>query len=527
MTGFLIALLLPAYPAGAQLTATQSEIWTLESLGLGVEATRDDRFGTVASGDFDGDGLDDLAIGIPEHPLGGFSSGGAVAVIFGSRPTLGGCCRTPLYIDQDSAGAADQRELLDRFGSALAAGDFDGDGHDDLAVGVPGEDLLDIDDVGAVHVFYGPDFVDNELWTLGLLGRGMIGGDSVGERLETGDFDDDGYDDLAVGIGARDVNGINAAGAVVVIYGSESGLRPQGHQLWTLNDVGVVGPEVFALFGGNLAAGDFDGDGFDDLAMSGRETVDPFGRIGHVYVLFGMAIGLAPSGMQVWNEGTLGIAGRSPSSSANFGTGLTAGDFNGDGSDDLGIGAYTTNTSGTGVLNSGALYVLYGNTAGLTTSGSQFWHQDSPGIEGDPAMSDFFAGVLAAGDFNADAFSDVAVGIGGKDIGNAEFAGAVLVIYGSENGLSSNGNQLWHQGSPGIQETAENSDSFSAVGASGNTLAAGDFNGDGGDDLAIGVPLEDLALVDEGLVHVLYRDFTIFSDGFEAGDTGSWSGQAP
>ena len=89
------------------------------------------------------------------------------------------------------------------------------------------------------------------------------------------------------------------------------------------------------------------------------------------------------------------------------------------------------------------------------------------------------------GDFNGDGFADLAVGAPGEDLGSPD-AGAVNVLYGSAAGLTSAGNQFWHQNSPGIAERADAGDLF------GSALAAGDFNGDGFDDLAIGVPAEDV-----------------------------------
>jgi FG-GAP repeat len=160
-------------------------------------------------------------------------------------------------------------------------------------------------------------------------------------------------------------------------------------------------------------------------------------------------------------------------------------DFNGDGTADLAIGAPGEDTA------RGVVQVLYGSANRLTATGSQLWTQDSSGIVGVAEPGDFFGGALAAGDFNGDGRADLAVGAEGED--NA--AGAVQVLYGSPTGLAATGNQLWSQDSSGIVGVAEPGDRF------GFALAAGDFNGDGAADLAIGAPGEDdLA----GLVNVLY-----------------------
>jgi FG-GAP repeat len=108
------------------------------------------------------------------------------------------------------------------------------------------------------------------------------------------------------------------------------------------------------------------------------------------------------------------------------------------------------------------------------------------------------AGQLKA-DFNGDGFADLAVGVPDEDVGTITNAGAVNVLYGSGTGLSAAGNQLWHQDSGGILDGAEADDIF------GWALAAGDFNGDGFADLAVGVPGESVGTISfAGVVNVLY-----------------------
>ena len=114
---------------------------------------------------------------------------------------------------------------------------------------------------------------------------------------------------------------------------------------------------------------------------------------------------------------------------------------------------------------------------------------------------------VAAGDFNGDGYSDLAIGVPNENVTGAVGAGAVNVIYGNTTGLESTGNQLWSQNSGSILDTAEASDNFGFV------LVAGDFNKNGKDDLAIGVPLEDIAtsttnISNAGAVNVIYGSST-------------------
>src|SRR5690348_6899101 len=111
-------------------------------------------------------------------------------------------------------------------------------------------------------------------------------------------------------------------------------------------------------------------------------------------------------------------------------------------------------------------------------------------------------------DFNGDGFADLAVGVPGEDPHGIDFAGSVHVIYGSADGLDGNhpvDDQLWSQEQTGISGVGDPYDNF------GSAVAAGDFDGDGFDDLAIGVPGEDLPISgqdeespDAGAVHILY-----------------------
>jgi hypothetical protein len=102
--------------------------------------------------DFDGDGFDDQAIGIPRESIGGVPDMGAVQVIYGSAGGLAAAGNQLWH--QDVAGIEGAGKLSDRFGEAIACGDFNGDRRDDLAVGIPSEDSGNTDG-RAVQVFYG------------------------------------------------------------------------------------------------------------------------------------------------------------------------------------------------------------------------------------------------------------------------------------------------------------------------------------------------------------------------------------
>ena len=290
-----------------------------------------------AGSDLDNDGFDDLVVGVPDEDVAQLDAGGAINILRGAG---GGVtvARDRLYTQADLGGVV---EVQDRFGNAIAYGDFDNDGFDDVAVGVPGEDYKGKQDAGVVHVLYGSKSGARPrsaqlLSQAGKMKGANEAGDFFGAVLASGDFDNDGFDDLAIGTPGEDVGGAVAAGGVIVAYGGRNGIKTSGSQALTQKGKVPGKAEYLDTLGVSLAVGDFNNDNFDDLAMGAPgESIGSADSAGNVVVLYGRKKGLNRRGTSLTQSGVLpGDVGGGHA----FGRGMAAGDFDGIGVDELDVG---------------------------------------------------------------------------------------------------------------------------------------------------------------------------------------------
>jgi hypothetical protein len=404
---------------------------------------------------------------------------------------------------QNSTGILDSSESGDRFGAALAMGDFNHDGFADLVIGVPNEKLPNAGGVtvsaGAVHVLYGTpnglSATGDQFWHGASpdIGLAVLSGDTTGDRfgasLAVGDFDNDQFDDLAIGIPERFTTNV---GAALILYGSAAGLSSSGRQVWSQETNGV--PDTAAagdLWGSALAAGDFDHNGSDDLAI-GAPGEDAGGTdSGAVTILYGSAgSGLSVAFSQLWSQGSTGIADTRQGGD-RFGAALATGDFNGDNSADLAIGVPGELVRNPFTLvnadEAGAVNVIYGSGgSGLSSNNDQFLTRDL--ISLDFFGGDLFGRVLAAGDFNADGRDDLAIGIPLLD---GDDKGGVEIFTGTSSGLTRQDKSLFG-GRPFLQDDRLFGGTHVQHEYFGSALATADFDGDGHSDLAVGAPGESL-----------------------------------
>ncbi len=439
-----------------------SQFWSQDSNGLGDSSETGDTFASaVATGDFDNDSYADLAIGTPCEAVGAATCAGSVTVLYGSPFGLTADWTETFH--QNTTGIAGVAEADDRFGAALAAGDFDADGRDDLAVAAPGEDLEANESAGVVYVLEGGPT------GLGAAGSKLVRAESVGQISETGDgfgsslatgsFDGGAASDLVIGAPGEDAT-LADTGAITIVPGSPTGLVNSGAETFTQDTIGVPGrSEANDGFGTTLAVGDFDGDDDDDLAVGvPNEAIGAVAAAGAVHLFAGSADGITVDDSRAIWQGD-GMRGGSETND-RAGAALAAGDFDDDGRFDLAIAV--PGESYGGFVRAGQVLVMKGTGSGINVVGTTTWNQDVGGIAEVPEDDDAFGTALVANDYNGDGRSDLAIGVR-ESLDATALAGGVHVLYGSATGVVAEGDQFFSQDSASVPDPAESGDEFGRV----------------------------------------------------------------
>jgi hypothetical protein len=430
----------------------------------------------VSKGDFNGDGVADLAIGVPGADIGGNASVGLVHVIYGSNNGLttntAGFPRPQTFSQATlNVSGLPAPAAGDRFGTALASGDFDGDGYSDLAIGIPGKAIPGSlfgapGSRGAIVVVYGSSSGLNLARTQEFDITSAISQSSInlpilpslesldfsnaqlGQSLAWGKFRNEGAADLVAGLPGLSLNYLgvpfrSAVGGVLQLVGTPGfGLDLRaGTTLFIQSSINPSwSDDAGDHFGYSLAAGDFNGDNHDDLAIGVPfKAVGGSANAGMVVVVAGnFFFGVDPNaGQNRFSEGSLARAGD------HFGMALAAGDFNGQGKPFLVIGA--PNKTVGGVAQAGAIYEVPPDwqfvLTDINNTTAREWDQNLLG--GTAETNDHFGSALAANDFNGDGVADLAIGVPDEDVivngTNIVDAGEVDVIYGSKASCSFGG----------------------------------------------------------------------------------------
>lgn len=401
---------------------------------------------SVAGGDFNHDGLGDIVVGAFGNDDAG-SDAGAVYILLG--PTTGTLSLSSASLELTGENPGDQA------GYAVAsAGDYNGDGRDDILVGSWANDTI-ASNAGAIYLVHGGDTGQRSLSLADGIFWGGAAGDYAGWSVAAGgDTDGDGYGDILMGgYGAS-----NFAGGAWLVRGPYVGNLDLAQA-----DTVVTGAHAGDFAGYAVAgAGDTDGDGYDDVLIGGYGADAAAGRTWLLRGPLEATEALSSASATFYGEVSADNSGAAVSS---------AGDTDGDGHADILIGAYNHDYGGN---NTGAAYVILGPVSGtlnLSAADAKLVGEDSDDNAG--------WSVATAGDMDGDGQDDLLIGAFREETGGTA-AGAAYLVYGP----------------PAAIVTLRSADAR-LLGPDPNDYAGysvsvvGDNDGDGKSDIVVGGPYAD------------------------------------
>ncbi|MGW7254512.1 VCBS repeat-containing protein [Streptomyces sp. NPDC054834] len=427
--------------------------------------------GNGVHGDFNGDGYRDVVIGVP----GGTDTqweAGWVGVVYGTSAGIDPAKRK--ILTQSGSVNPGSAEGGDEFGGALTVADFDGDGYSDLAVGAPGESYGPNASQGSVTLYWGgPSGLGTS--AVMVKDPVAKDGNHFGGALTAGDFDGDGHPDLAAynaltstvsvlkGPFARsgawasagtvtlpetsayaagflssgNVSGDTADDLVVQYRALHGGTERAWYFEGSASGAGLV-PKSTLPASHTSAIGDVDGDGHADIVVGDAYETTAVG--GAVSVVYGGTDGPGTGrATQVLNQNSTGVPGAAESGD-RFGASLSVGDVTGDGYADVAVGLPGEDVGS--LTDAGTVVLLRGSATGIAATGDQSLTQNTSGVPGTAESKDKFGSYVLLSDIDRNGKADLtAAAIGEQTAGATGRGGAVWRLRGASSGLTATGSK--------------------------------------------------------------------------------------
>lgn len=428
---------------------------------------------SVAAGDLNADGYADLVVGQSAFSLSPGSNEGKVHVYYGAPAG---------YQDNADAVLMGDTKPQSRFGSSVAVDDINNDGYADVLAGAENYSNGENSE-GKIYLYLGSSagISGTAVWSTEINQASAKFGSAIAKG---GDVNLDGFNDVIVSASGYS-NGESGEGVVLIYYGNSGGLQSQPQWLFEFN-------QANAQFGKSISsAGDVNNDGFTDIFIGANQYANGEADEGGAFLYYGSASGFSPNnimfnGQQIGLVGPADIDWSTESNQANAKLGesvFRAGDVNGDGYDDIIVGAWGFNN---GLVAQGRSYLFHGAP-------------DSGGVSGMSSTPDWIGTGLAqstsfgnlvstAGDVNSDGYSDVL--IGGPFYTNSppfpaqeNSEGSAWIYFGSSAGLSLGASSVTTAEADWQSESNNENALFGTWGG-----PAFDVDGDGIDDYFISAP---------------------------------------
>lgn len=493
-----------SYNVPEQALSVEDITGTLHGFSIFGDQPYDNAGKSVASGDINGDGYDDIIIGAFHADVGDSTDAGKTYVVFGSANGVDHEFDLST-LDGSNGFTANGVRMTSESGHSVSSGDINGDGYDDVIIGAWGEYVTNA--TGNTFVIWGKasgysasiDLKNadaNSFFTI----NGIDFQDRAGYSVASGDVNGDSYDDVIIAAQGADPDSRNFAGETYIVYGKSSSFGTSfdlssldGSNGFTLE--GIDGNDVSAT---TVSSGDVNGDGYDDVII-GAYQARPGGRAfaGEAYVYFGKAVADSANIILSDIDGTNGFQLNGHLANDLFGFHVSNGDINGDGYDDVFVLAFHADPNGQ--ENAGKVYVIFGKASGFSSSIEVSALNGTDGFTLEGANANDNAGYsLEAADINGDGYEDLFIGAQSATVNGKSAAGEMYVFFGKASGYDATFPLSSINGVNGFKITG--SDFNQNI---GHSLAGGDVNGDGYNDVIIGAYQSNAGSdAGAGVVHV-------------------------